>query len=168
MTTLGNLAIRYFCALVFYVVGQGVLTAILVSLRQGEEMGVSSGQIILNTLDFSLYPMIGAISAAVVLADLVTPRRLNLIGISLIAAFAGAYYYAMFFSYNYVSDLEVWADGALGSVLPAPVAGPVGDVLFFVAIVLPFLLLIALKLGVGIFRQERLEATVEMGTHTIS
>ena len=150
-----NLALRFLLILVSYLVGQRLLAA---TLQQGEDMGLGFWDVIRDTFNYTYYPWVriatmSAIGAAIFLTDLVTPKKIGLVGLALIDAFAGAYYYAMSFSYNYFADIERSADGFFDRSFPAAVATALGDVFFVIAGVLPLLLLVALKLGVPKFRE---------------
>ena len=150
-----NLALRFLLILVSYLVGQRLLAA---TLQQGEDMGLGFWGAIRDTFNYAYYPwvriaMMSAIGAAIFLTDLMTPEKMRPVGLALIGAFAGAYYHAMFFSYNYFSDIERSADGFFDRSFPTAVATGLGCVFFVIAWILPLLLLVALKLGVPKFRE---------------
>ena len=141
-----SFALRFLTAFVSYLVGESLFAAMF---PQGMDYGREFLDVIRDTFNYEYYSFdriaeMAIISGLLLFTDRIGPKRIHVIWLALIAAFSGGYYYAVWFSLDYLDNS---VGGYLNSILPEIFANIVGLALYFLALFFPFVLLAAIKLA---------------------
>ena len=142
-----DLAVKFFLAMVFCLIGQRLLAAIA---QRGMDMGLTYWEVLRDTFNYEYYPVsriivMSVMSAAIVLLDQIFPRKLGYIELSAVSAVWGAYYHAML-TYDYLGDLEAMVDSVLGGRFPSYGVAAVAITVSLGILLTPVALLVLLKL----------------------
>jgi len=151
-----GLAGRFLLAAVSVEVGEVLVRGVM---QLGEDAGLGFWGVVRNALDWRLYPdaLIAefcVVVGAVLLSDLVTPRRINLAGLALCAAFAGAWLHVMII-YDFQLNLED-ATRSFEASLPPALGAVFSLTCLLLVFFAPCLLLVALKTFVPPLRRRQM------------
>jgi hypothetical protein len=103
-----------------------------------------------------LFGLVAVMSALLLLADWIGPKRIPIVWLAVIAAFCGGYFYAMG-ARDYFGDFDNGITLYLQSVPLGPIANTVGMIFFLIVWLFPVVLLAVIKLA-GLSRSRQLSS----------